>query len=77
MVLGTVRYLFPLYQVRGWFCTCRQRTIFRTVGTVLTIWLRMQPSVEREASYYLDAGHWFLSLYNDDSEPRQVCTATI
>ncbi len=32
----------------------------------------LQPSVERETSYYLDAGHWFLSLYNDDSDPRQV-----
>jgi hypothetical protein len=39
---------------------------------ILTVLFFVQPSVERETSYYLDAGHWFLSLYNDDSDPRQV-----
>ena len=31
-----------------------------------------QPSVGREVSYYLDTGHWFLSLYNDAAAPQSL-----
>ena len=31
-----------------------------------------QPSVGREASYYLESGHWFLSLYNDAASPARL-----
>ncbi|XP_035708479.1 teneurin-m isoform X4 [Folsomia candida] len=30
------------------------------------------PSVSKELSNFLEAGHWFLSLYNDDSDPQEV-----
>ena len=30
------------------------------------------PSLTREASYYLDTGHWFLSLYNDAAQDQMV-----
>ena len=36
---------------------------------------RLQPVdclSDRKVSYYLDAGHWFLSLYNDAGEAREV-----
>ena len=32
----------------------------------------MQPSLTREASYYLDTGHWFLSLYNDAPHDQTI-----
>lgn len=32
----------------------------------------LQPSVSKELSNFLEAGHWFLSLYNDDSDPQEV-----
>ena len=28
--------------------------------------------MSRSVSYFLDSGHWFLSLYNDDGEPQDV-----
>ena len=31
-----------------------------------------QPSVGREVSYYLETGHWFLSLYNDAASPQSL-----
>ena len=31
-----------------------------------------QLSVAKTASYYLPAGHWFLSLYNDDGDANEV-----
>ena len=30
----------------------------------------------KSVSYYMEAGHWFLSLYNDDGESRQVSFVT-
>ena len=36
------------------------------------ILLQTELSLSKSLSYYLEAGHWFISLYNDDSEPRQV-----
>ena len=30
------------------------------------------PSVKKNASYYLESGHWFLSIYNDDGESKRV-----
>jgi len=32
----------------------------------------LQPSISKETSQFLEAGHWFLSLYNDDSDPQEV-----
>ena len=29
-------------------------------------------TVVRTASYFLDSGHWFLSLYNDDGDSQMV-----
>jgi hypothetical protein len=34
--------------------------------------LFQQPTVSRSASYYLAAGHWFLSLYNDDGDAHEI-----
>lgn len=30
------------------------------------------PTLSREASYYLDSGHWFLSLYNDGASAQTL-----
>lgn len=30
------------------------------------------PSMKKEVSHYLEQGHWFLSLYNDDGDPQEV-----
>jgi len=30
------------------------------------------PTLMRESSYYLDMGHWFLSLYNDAGDPQTL-----
>ena len=32
----------------------------------------LQLSVAKTASYFLPAGHWFLSLYNDDGDANEV-----
>ncbi|RZF37225.1 hypothetical protein LSTR_LSTR014116 [Laodelphax striatellus] len=29
-------------------------------------------SVKKEVTHYLEPGHWFLSLYNDDGDPQQI-----
>ena len=31
-----------------------------------------QPTVTRTVNYYLESGHWFLSLYNDNGENKEV-----
>ncbi|XP_059078932.1 teneurin-m-like isoform X2 [Tigriopus californicus] len=30
------------------------------------------PTVTHTANYYLESGHWFMSFYNDDGQPRRV-----
>ncbi|XP_041973220.1 teneurin-m isoform X2 [Aricia agestis] len=30
------------------------------------------PSVKQEVTHYMEQGHWFLSLYNDDGDPQEV-----
>ncbi|XP_025831537.1 teneurin-m isoform X2 [Agrilus planipennis] len=30
------------------------------------------PSVRKEVTHYMEQGHWFLSLYNDDGDPQEV-----
>ncbi|XP_061706463.1 teneurin-m isoform X5 [Cydia pomonella] len=30
------------------------------------------PSVKKEVTHYMEQGHWFLSLYNDDGDPREI-----
>ncbi|XP_052130020.1 teneurin-m isoform X6 [Frankliniella occidentalis] len=30
------------------------------------------PLMKKEVSHYLEQGHWFLSLYNDDGDPQEV-----
>ncbi|KAJ1529492.1 hypothetical protein ONE63_006265 [Megalurothrips usitatus] len=30
------------------------------------------PVMKKEVSHYLEQGHWFLSLYNDDGDPQEV-----
>ena len=32
--------------------------------------------MSKTVSYYMEAGHWFLSLYNDDGEAKQVSFVT-
>jgi hypothetical protein len=34
--------------------------------------LYLQPTVARSASYYMEQGHWFLSVYNDDIDSQEV-----
>lgn len=31
-----------------------------------------QSSVKKEVTHYMEQGHWFLSLYNDDGDPQEV-----
>lgn len=31
-----------------------------------------QPSIHRDVTKYLEAGHWFISLYNDDGDNQEV-----
>ena len=31
-----------------------------------------QPTVTRTSSYYMEQGHWFMSLYNDDIDSQEV-----
>ncbi|CAH1394248.1 unnamed protein product [Nezara viridula] len=31
-----------------------------------------QSTVKKEVTHYLEPGHWFLSLYNDDGDPQEV-----
>lgn len=31
-----------------------------------------QPSVSREVTRYMEPGHWFVSLYNDDGDEQEV-----
>ncbi|XP_014486538.1 PREDICTED: teneurin-m isoform X2 [Dinoponera quadriceps] len=30
------------------------------------------PSIKKEVTQYMEPGHWFLSLYNDDGDPHEV-----
>ncbi|XP_034946583.1 teneurin-m isoform X3 [Chelonus insularis] len=30
------------------------------------------PSIKKEVTHYMEPGHWFLSLYNDDSDPQEL-----
>lgn len=39
---------------------------------MLIIFLNVQPSVRKEVTHYMEQGHWFLSLYNDDGDPQEV-----
>lgn len=32
----------------------------------------IQPKMNVSASYFMEAGHWFLSIYNDDNEKREM-----
>lgn len=32
----------------------------------------LQPSVKKEVTHYMEQGHWFLSLYNDDGDPQEI-----
>lgn len=31
-----------------------------------------QPSVSREVTRYMEPGHWFVSLYNDDGDEQEI-----
>lgn len=31
-----------------------------------------QPSIRREVTRYMESGHWFISLYNDDGDSQEV-----
>ncbi|XP_040567553.1 teneurin-m isoform X3 [Lepeophtheirus salmonis] len=30
------------------------------------------PTLNRKVSYYMESGHWFISLYNDDGDPQEI-----
>ncbi|XP_022829054.1 teneurin-m isoform X8 [Spodoptera litura] len=32
----------------------------------------LQPSIKKEVTHYMEQGHWFLSLYNDDGDPQEI-----
>jgi hypothetical protein len=36
-----------------------------------------QPTVTRTVNYYMESGHWFLSLYNDNGESKEVKIVTV
>ncbi|XP_076273630.1 teneurin transmembrane protein Ten-m isoform X3 [Rhynchophorus ferrugineus] len=40
--------------------------------SILTGGLGFQSSVKKEVTHYMEQGHWFLSLYNDDGDPQEV-----
>jgi len=31
-----------------------------------------QPAVQKEVTQFMEPGHWFVSLYNDDGDPQEV-----
>lgn len=33
---------------------------------------QQQPSVSREVTRYIEPGHWFISLYNDDGDEQEI-----
>ncbi|CAL7949137.1 unnamed protein product [Xylocopa violacea] len=35
------------------------------------------PSIKKEVTHYMEPGHWFLSLYNDDGDPQEVSFTAI
>ncbi|XP_049888088.1 teneurin-m isoform X2 [Pectinophora gossypiella] len=35
------------------------------------------PSVKKEITHYMEQGHWFLSLYNDNGDPQEVSFVAI
>ncbi|XP_024943143.1 teneurin-m isoform X4 [Cephus cinctus] len=35
------------------------------------------PSIKKEVTHYMETGHWFLSLYNDDGDPQEVAFIAI
>lgn len=32
----------------------------------------LQSFVKKQVTHYMEQGHWFLSLYNDDGDPQEV-----
>lgn len=36
------------------------------------VFLQMQTSVKKEVTQFMEQGHWFLSLYNDDGDPQEI-----
>ncbi|XP_072394437.1 teneurin-m isoform X1 [Diabrotica undecimpunctata] len=36
-----------------------------------------QSTVKKEVTHYMEQGHWFLSLYNDDGDPQEVTFVAI
>ncbi|KAJ0179603.1 hypothetical protein K1T71_005315 [Dendrolimus kikuchii] len=30
------------------------------------------PSIKKDVTHYMEQGHWFLSLYNDDGDPQEI-----
>ncbi|KAK0093016.1 hypothetical protein PV326_000107, partial [Microctonus aethiopoides] len=36
-----------------------------------------QPSIKKEVTHYMEPGHWFLSLYNDDGDPQEIAFIAI
>ncbi|XP_075972354.1 teneurin transmembrane protein Ten-m isoform X3 [Anticarsia gemmatalis] len=32
----------------------------------------LKPSIKKEVTHYMEQGHWFLSLYNDDGDPQEI-----
>lgn len=30
------------------------------------------PTIKKEVTHYMEQGHWFLSLYNDDGDPQEI-----
>lgn len=32
----------------------------------------LQLTVKKDSKYFMEQGHWFLSLYNDDGDPQEL-----
>ena len=38
----------------------------------LSVSVLQQPSVSREVTRFMETGHWFISLYNDDGDEQEI-----
>lgn len=49
-----------------------KKNAFDTYLIVIIISFHQQPSVSREVTRFMEPGHWFVSLYNDDGDEQEI-----
>lgn len=47
-------------------------TVYYYLEMIVEFFFRLQPSIRREVTRYMESGHWFISLYNDDGDSQEV-----